>query len=175
MAADAHITGTIYLAHGTSVQDYEIIAALDSEVADNAAGSEPYYLVPEGSSPGVIALPRNDGIPYGLPAGPHVMEGELLLLGVATDSASLADIDTTGASSDVYNMEYYEFNRRTGRSVKKIIRDETGRNTVAGLAPATDPKLIQHQIVFSHAWGPVPPGCDWTLVGRVRIDLRTAA
>lgn len=174
MAADTHITGTLYLLAGKSVQDFRIITSLDSEVADNAAGSEPYYLVPDGAPNSVVSLPRNDGVPIGLPPGPHVIEGEMLMIGIQHDS-SLADVDTTGATSDVYNLEYYEHDTKRGTLVKRLIRDETGRQTQSGLAPATDPKLIQGQIVITHAWGPVPPNSTWTLAGRVRIDLRTAA
>lgn len=173
MAADTHITGDLYLQAGKSINQTRTIAVLDSEVADNAAGSEPYYLVPAGAER-QVPLPRNDGVPVGLPAGPHVLPGDLLILGVK-HNGSLADVDTTGATSDVLNIEYYAMNLATRQIEKRILSDETTRNTVTGIAPATDPKLINGQIVQVYAWGPCPPGEAWTVAGRFRADLRTAA
>lgn len=174
MAADTHITGDLYLQAGKSITNpRHTIAVLDTEVADNAAGSEPYYLVPAGAER-QVPMPRNDGQPVGVAPGPHVLPGELLILGIKHNS-TLADVDTTGATSDVLNLEYYALDLMTRRVEKRIIGDETTRNTTTGVAPATDPKLINGQIVQVYAWGPVPPGEAWTIAGRVRIDLRTAA
>lgn len=173
MAADTHITGDIYLQVGKSINSARTIAVLDSEVADNAAGSEPYYLIPLGAER-QVPLPRNDGVPVSLPPGPHCLPGDLLILGVK-HNGSLADVDTTGATSDVLNLEYWAKNLQTGQVEKRIISDETTRSTVTGVAPATDPKLINGQVVQVYAWGPVPAGEIWTVAGRCRADLRTAA
>jgi hypothetical protein len=173
MAADTHITGDIYLQAGRSITQTRDIAVLDSEVADNAAGSEPYYLVPAGAER-MVPMPRNDGQPLGIAAGPHVLPGELLVIGIK-HNGSLADVDTTGATSDVLKFEYYAMDLATKRIEKRLISDETSRNTVTGVAPATDPKLINGQVVKVYAFGPCPPGECWTLAGRVQIDLRTAA
>lgn len=176
MVADTHVKGTLYLLAGHSIRDYRIIAALDSEVADHAAGAEPYYFVPGGAQVGLVSLPRNDGIPYDLPLGPHVLPGELLMLAVETNDANTAtDVDTTGAASDVYQFTYWEFNQRTGESYPRVVTDETNRNTTTGVAPPTDPKVVKGVIIPTHAWGPVAPAVDWTIIGRAKFDLRSAA
>lgn len=173
MAANVHIQGTVYLLAGPSVTNYRILASFDSEDVDNAAGSEPVVLVPEGVDPNTL-LARNDGQPYPIDAGPHLYAGELLMLGIDHNGAE-ADVDTTGAAGDVYQINVWEYSAITRQTRPRHITSETNRNTTTGVAPATDPKLVPGQIIVTHAWGPVPPNCDWTISGRVRIDLRTAA
>lgn len=175
MAADAHMTGTVVFGFGKNLDAAKPFARLDSEVADNAAGSEPYYFVPAGSKG---SMPRNDGIPFDLPPGPHFGPGDLLFLGaIPTSANAAADIDTTGATSDVYNFSYAEY-ELVGQQLVfrrlRIISDETERNTTTGVAPPTDPKLNTGLLTWSHAWGPLPPNMYGTLTGRVRVDLRSA-
>lgn len=178
MVADTHVTGSIVFGRGKSLEQAQILCRLDSEIADNAAGSEPYYAVPDGAKVEAI-MPRNDGqqIP-GLPRGPHWGPGDLVLLGCIPSSANgAADVDTTGATSDVYNFSYAEYEMVGGKLVfvrTRIIGDETQRSTVSGVAPPTDPKINTDLLVWTHAWGPLPPGRYATLVGRVRVDLRSA-
>ncbi|MEA3142895.1 MAG: hypothetical protein QOG31_219 [Thermoplasmata archaeon] len=176
MAADTHAKGRIVLAVGKSVnQIRKIIANLDSEVADNAAGSQPNYLLPRGAKRDDF-LPATDGVPVVIDSGPHILPGELLFLGIIPSAANTAaDVDTTGATSDVYHIEYVDYDQLTKQKLPDQIVDETTRCTISGLAPATDPKLNQGALTFTHAWGPVPPGMARTIVGRLQVDLRSAA
>lgn len=175
MAPDTHVRGRIILAAGKDINSYRIIAELDSEVADNAAGAEPYYLIPEGADKEKL-MPRNDGQPWPIPSGPHVLPGELLLLGVIPSSANAAaDVDTTGAASDAYYIAYRDYDLTLGRITRtSAYVDETERTTISGLAPPVDPKLNAGQLTFTHAWGPMPPGSAKTIYGRVQVDLRSA-
>lgn len=175
MAADTHAKGRIVLAAGSSVnQVRHIIANVDTELADNAVGSEPLYLIPRGADKERL-MPRNDGQPVPIKSGPHVLPGELLLLGIIPSAANAAaDVDTTGATSDVYEISYVDYDLRTRQSFPDQIVDETGRCTTSGLAPATDPKLNAGALTFTHAWGPMAPGMVRTIIGRIKIDLRSA-
>lgn len=176
MVADTHAKGTIYLLAGSSINQWRVLAALDSEIADNAAGSNPYFLLVDGVDPETVKT-QNDGQFYKLPSGPHLFSGELLILAIEPNAANTAaDVDTTGANSDAYEFSYWEYSHVTKQSRKIVITDESTRNTTTGVAPPTDPALNQGQITATHAWGPVPPNADWTLdSSRVLIDLRSAS
>ncbi|MFO1534276.1 MAG: hypothetical protein ABR586_01285 [Thermoplasmatota archaeon] len=175
MAADTHVLGRIVLAAGKSVtQVRTVIAMMDSEIAKNAAGSEPLYLIPKGANKEHY-MPRNDGQPFPIMSGPHVFPGELLLLGVIPSSANTAaDVDTTGAASDAYHIEYVDYDADARTRVPDKIVDETTRCTTSGLAPATDPKLNAGSLTYTHAWGPMPPRVNRTIIGRILVDLRSA-
>lgn len=172
MAADTHVTGVYFAGVGTSMTEFSTLFTADTEVIDNARGSEPLYAVPAGADRAAI-LPRNDGQVISLPKAPHVPGGQFYMSGVRPTSANAAaDVDTTGASSDVHSFTAVIRDRRIGRKLRRPFPDETERFTGTG-APPTDPSLNDDSLQWVYFWETRVP-TDWTIVDFYRVDFRSA-
>lgn len=157
----AEETGTVYVGTGPSPDRINWLAAIQTEQANNAIGSNATYVNGEGMANQDNDYPWSVGFKYG-DIEAHRGPGELLYLGLKSDAA-----DDLVSASETVHVEEKVLNAATGQVTHEIYSQSDDYTTTADGGVAANPSVVPGQIIPTRAVGrPLKPNEYGRLTGH---------